>query len=101
MATTPRARSASDSCTSLLQAPRSLKEAVNWWFSNFRNTSTPVICDSVREGMQGVSCTCPCRRRAACSTSLASIMGGIVRLPHPHPADAGRPNRRSNTQVNT
>ena len=35
------ARASSDS--SLLSAPRSLNDAVNWWFSNLRKTSAPVM----------------------------------------------------------
>jgi hypothetical protein len=66
MAITPRARSAGVSCTSLLQAPRSLKLAVNCRFSNLRNTCAPVSSDSVRDSTQGVSSTCPRTRAAAC-----------------------------------
>jgi hypothetical protein len=54
------------SCASLLQAPRSLNDAVNCRFSNFRNTWARTICDSVRDSTQGVSSTWPCSRSAAC-----------------------------------
>ena len=56
---------------SLFHAPRSLNDAVNCRFSNFRKTCAPVISDSVRDSTHGVSSTCPCRR--------ASRLGGCRR----------------------
>jgi len=56
---TPLARSASLSARSFASAPRSLKEAVNWRFSNFRKTWLPVSADNVRDSSQGVATTCP------------------------------------------
>jgi hypothetical protein len=52
----PASRAAT-SASNLLSAPRSLKEAVNCRFSNFRKTCAPVICDSVFDSTQGVSST--------------------------------------------
>ena len=46
---TPRFFSASVRSSSLFKAPRSLKAAVNWRFSNFTQTSAPVISLRVRE----------------------------------------------------
>jgi hypothetical protein len=56
-AITPFFALAASSETSLFNAPRSLKDAVNWWFSNLRYTSAPVISESVRECRNGVSIT--------------------------------------------
>ncbi len=65
------------SCAILLSAPRSLNDAVNCRFSNFRKTSQPASPDSVRDGRHGVRVTSPaaarrrrgCRRRSAASPS--------------------------------
>ena len=54
-ASTPPARSAAVSCAILLNAPRSLNDAVNCRFSNFRNTSQPQMAERVRDSRQGVS----------------------------------------------
>ncbi len=67
---TPRLRSSGVSEASLLNAPRSLNDAVNWWFSNLRCTSAPVICESVRECRNGVSITWPRMTSAAASMSF-------------------------------
>src|SRR5207302_1831169 len=61
-ASTPLARSSLVSWAILLSAPRSLNEAVNCRFSNFRKTSQPQICDSVRDARHGVAPTSPARR---------------------------------------
>jgi hypothetical protein len=53
MATTPL-QVAKSSVDSLLQAPRSLKLAVNCRFSNFRKICAPVICERVLLSTQGV-----------------------------------------------
>ena len=52
-ATTPARRCAGVRARSRLAAPRSLKEPVNWRFSNFTTTSAPVIDDRVRDGAGG------------------------------------------------
>ena len=75
MAITPRAPLLATGATSLLQAPRSLNEAVNCRFSNLRKTCAPMISDSVRDSTQGVSSTCPRRRAAARSMSSSSDHG--------------------------
>ena len=55
--------------TSLFSAPRSLKEAVNCRFSNFRKTRAPRIWPRVRLSRHGVANTWPARRAAAACTS--------------------------------
>jgi len=42
-----------------------LNDAVNCWFSNFKNTCAPVISDKVREGRHGVGTTAPAIAAAA------------------------------------
>jgi hypothetical protein len=69
MATTPLARSASVSWSSLLSAPRSLNEATNCRFSNFTTTVQPRTWDSVRDTALGVRSTDPAMRSAAAATS--------------------------------
>ena len=64
MAITPRFLSAGDSADRRLSAPRSLKEAVNCWFSNLSQTLQPRISDSVRLQSQSVSTMAPVSRRA-------------------------------------
>jgi hypothetical protein len=65
MAMTPRLRSSSVSCSSVLSAPRSLNEAVNWRFSNFIQTSAWAMRDRVSLRRQGVWTTAPLIRAAA------------------------------------
>jgi hypothetical protein len=79
MAITPRSRSAALSCASLLQAPRSLNEAVNCRFSNLRNTCAPVSSVRVREATQGVRSSWLCKRAAAASICCSSIIGALSR----------------------
>jgi hypothetical protein len=67
-ASTPAARCASVSVRSLFSAPRSLNAAVNCRFSNLSQTSAPVIPESVRETMHGVSTTWPAMAAAASRT---------------------------------
>ena len=74
MAITPRLRSASESDSSLLSAPRSLKEAVNCRFSNLRCSSQPVRRDSVWLGRNGVRSTAPWMRAAAVRMASSEIM---------------------------
>src|SRR5262245_5387246 len=69
MAITPRRRSSADSDRSLLSAPRSLNDAVNWRFSNLRKTCAPVSRDSVRLSTHGVCSTALAMRPAAARTS--------------------------------
>src|SRR6185295_17236596 len=71
---TPRLRVSSSSESSLFSAPRSLKEAVNWRFSNFRKISVPVSADSVSEANAGVTSTAPSMVFAAASMS-ANVTG--------------------------
>ena len=54
-ATTPRARSASESLAILLYAPRTLNDPVRCRFSHLRNTGPPTVSDSTRECSTGVS----------------------------------------------
>src|SRR3989304_4134005 len=56
--------------SSLFKAPRSLNEAVNCRFSNFRNTSAPASRDSVLLCRQGVRSTAPAMRAAAARMSF-------------------------------
>ena len=53
--TTPRSRSAAESWSRTLAAPRSLKEPVIWRFSSFTWQRVPVRSDRVWEYAQGVS----------------------------------------------
>ena len=48
-ATTPCARSASDSRAILVYAPRTLNDPVRWRFSHFRYTGPPACSESTRE----------------------------------------------------
>ena len=57
----------------LLSAPRSLKDAVNWKFSNFRTMSQPAICDRVWEYRTGVRSTAPFMASAAAPMSRMAI----------------------------
>ena len=102
MAITPRARSASPSDSSLFSAPRSLKEAVNCRFSNFRKTSAPTSRESVRLCRQGVCSTAPAMRCAA--ARMSSMVTGIGRslapkgrheYNGPGPMETGLPSRRA------
>src|SRR5262245_4195787 len=54
-ATTPRARSASESREILLKAPRTLNEPVRCRFSHFRKTGPAKASESTREWSTGVS----------------------------------------------
>src|SRR5690242_7974176 len=73
---TPRARSSEVSWSSLLRAPRSLYAAVNWRFSNFSQTSAPMISDSVLLTSIGVRITAPSMRCAA--ARMSSMLGGCM-----------------------
>src|SRR5690606_19164961 len=76
---TPWARSCGLSASMRLSAPRSLKDAVNCRFSNFSHTSAPRMSDNVRECVNGVLCTCPCKRARAAWMAARSITVGPVR----------------------
>src|SRR5258708_33244608 len=83
MAMIPRLRSSGVSNSSVLSAPRSLKEAVNCWFSNFTQTSAWVMRDSVSLRRQGVRTTAPAMRAAAARTSArvtdrTDVMGAFM-----------------------
>ena len=77
MAITPRFFSLGDRAESRLSAPRSLKEAVNCWFSNLSQTLQPRISDSVRLQSQSVSTIAPVSRPRAASTS-SSVTGALA-----------------------
>ena len=78
--TRPRARSASGSDSTLLSAPRALKEPVFWKLSHFRKSRTPARSPSRTEDTSGVRCTRPARRRAAARMSEREIIGGAPKL---------------------
>jgi hypothetical protein len=59
MATTPLARSPSESWSNLLRAPRSLNEAMNCRFSNFTTAWHPSTSERVREWALGVRSIAP------------------------------------------
>src|SRR3979411_1554970 len=77
MAITPRFFSLGDSVERRLRAPRSLKEAVNCWFSNLSQTLQPRISDSVRLQSQSVSTIAPVRLPRAASTE-SSVTGALA-----------------------
>src|ERR1041385_7668846 len=83
-AITPRFFSSALSEESLLNAPRSLNDAVNWWFSNLSQTSAPVISESVRECRNGVRMTCPSIVCAAFSMSCSVTMRSHPHTPYRH-----------------
>src|SRR5579862_270487 len=81
MAATPRRRSSGESESSLLSAPRSLKDEVNWRFSNFRWTSQPTIRDRVRDQWLGVRSTAPLMLAAAARMSSSVTSGNAAGSP--------------------
>lgn len=72
-ATTPAARSASLSESSLAVAPRDLNEPVRWSSSSFAVTGAPSSAVSPGPGTVGVRITCPAIRSAAASMSEMPI----------------------------
>src|SRR5882762_649920 len=78
-AITPAARCAAVRESSFANAPRSLNDAVNWLFSNFRKTWAPAMPESVRECRQGVATTAPEIAAPALRTSWkeTGILGRI------------------------
>src|SRR5262245_46787382 len=77
MAMTPALRSLAERADSRFSAPRSLKDAVNCWFSNLSQTLQPRMAESVRLKSQSVSMMAPARRRRAASIS-ASVTGAAL-----------------------
>src|SRR5262249_45504947 len=78
MAITPRARSASESEISLLNAPRSLNELVTCRFSYLTCTEAPVSAESLGAASIGERATWPAMARRAASMS-ANVM--LIRFP--------------------
>src|SRR2546422_10427328 len=90
MAITPRARSASDSEISLLNAPRSLNELVTCKFSYLTCTEAPVSAESLGAASIGERAIWPVMARRAASMS-ANVM--LIPLPLAFPAAAQRRER--------
>src|ERR1700675_834725 len=78
MAITPRLFSLGDSVERRLTAPRSLKEAVNCWFSNLSQTLLPTISDSVRLQLQSVWTMASAIVRCAASMSSSVTAGALA-----------------------
>lgn len=77
-ATTPRARSSSESPVIRTYAPRGLNEPVRWRFSHFSHTSPPHRSDSARDATTGV------RRITGASVCTAlSIWAAVMITPRP------------------
>src|SRR6516165_8522633 len=75
-ATTPRARSASDSLAILAYAPRTLNDPVRCRFSHLRYTGPETVSDSTRECSMGVSeITSWVSLRAAVTSSGLTVPG--------------------------
>ena len=68
-ATTPRAASSSDSCSTALVAPRSLKAPVAWRCSALRCTRVPAQASMAADRSTGVGGTSAAMRAAAARTS--------------------------------
>ena len=79
---TGRRWSRGPSDSSLLRAPRSLKDAVNCMLSNFSTTREPRISDKVSDTWEGVRATAPAIVRVAASTS-ARVTVPIAPSSHP------------------
>src|SRR4051794_11155200 len=110
-ATTPAARSASESCDSRLNAPRTLKEPVSWRFSALSTVRAPTRRDSSPAAITGVRRTrAPTRSRAALMSSMPRAVPTAGTQPPPRsrrarpwaeppprrpPVRAGRRRRRS------
>src|SRR5580704_14623174 len=77
-ATTPRARSASDSRLILTYAPRTLNDPVRCRFSHFRYTGPPIVSDSTREYRIGVSEITSRRSLRAAITSSGLTAPGVI-----------------------
>src|SRR5919201_3926081 len=81
-ATTPAARSASESVCSLLTAPRTLNAPVRWRFSAFSQTSRPARREKVSEPYTGVARAMPSIRARACSMSASWGAVLVAKLEH-------------------
>jgi len=75
-ATTPRARSSSDSLAIRVYAPRTLNEPARWRFSHFRYAGPPTLLDSSNDRSSGVTRTMSSSVRAA-----ARMSSSVTRLP--------------------
>src|ERR671939_136473 len=75
-ATTPAARSASDSVEILLTAPRILNEPVRCRFSAFSQTSRPHRRENVSDGYAAVTRATPARRVRA--VSMSTTVGAVL-----------------------
>ena len=73
--TTPFRRTSSDSDSTALVAPRSLKLPVSCWCSHFRKTSAPRRRPRLNEGRRGVRKTLPAMRCLALRISVKAIIG--------------------------
>src|SRR5215203_1649916 len=74
-ATTPGARSSSESVAIRLVAPRTLNAPVRWRFSALSKTARPARRENVSEGYTGVSRAMPARRRRA--SSMSARVGAV------------------------
>ena len=81
-ATQPAARCFGVNESSLLNAPRSLNEPVNWRFSSFRKTFAPVRSLKNEERSRGVSRICGAMRFAA-RTTFAGNNSCLIRPLYP------------------
>src|SRR5919201_2599405 len=84
-ATTPAARSASESVCSLLTAPRTLNAPVRWRFSAFSQTGREASRESVSEPYTGVTRAIPRRRARAASMSARVGVRRSVAIDAKHP----------------
>jgi len=98
-ATTPRRFSSSDSCDSLLYAPRALNEPVSCRFSSFSHTSAPADADSVEERDSGVRTMDPRVRMAAASMSARVITQGRCAPRRRRRKPRRRPARKGTTRA--
>src|SRR5919199_1652521 len=85
-ATTPAARSESESVAILLTAPRILNAPVRCRFSAFSQTGRPATRPSVSELYTGVTRATPWRRaRAASMSASVGVLSSIaIDVEHPH-----------------
>src|SRR5438067_1456415 len=81
-ATTPAARSASESVFILLTAPRTLNAPVRWRFSALSQISRPARRENVSEPYTGVTRAIPSIRARACSMSASCGAVLVANLEH-------------------
>src|SRR5215204_2443828 len=80
-ATTPRARSSSESRAIRTAEPRTLNEPVRWRFSHLRCTGTPASAESHRDSTIGVrTATESTSGRAASMSARVTVGSGMTRL---------------------